>query len=137
MPPSLDAAAGMTTAILLDKWPSNADLAHDLGLSYFTTAAWRRRDSIPPLHWEILVQAARRRRISGVTYIVLRHLAETRPARRQAAATLAKAQNHLVASHRRTMKPKPEIVQGAQAARANTVSPATPPSRQRKSCHAA
>jgi hypothetical protein len=42
-------------------WPTDADLARDIGMSYATVSAWKQRGSIPAAYWRDLIRAARRR----------------------------------------------------------------------------
>jgi hypothetical protein len=42
-------------------WPSDADLARDIGVPYPTAAAWKQRGSIPVAYWRALLAAARKR----------------------------------------------------------------------------
>lgn len=59
---------------IINAWPSYADLALDMGVNYPVVKQWAHRNSIPPAHFESLVAAARRRRISGVTLAALHAL---------------------------------------------------------------
>lgn len=52
-----------TVAQVIDKWPSQADLANDLGEKPNTVSKWRQRGRIPPEQWLPMVESARRRRI--------------------------------------------------------------------------
>lgn len=51
---------------LLDHWDSMAELARDLGVSYWTVASWLRRGCIPPEWTDDILASARRRRLHGV-----------------------------------------------------------------------
>ncbi|AGT08333.1 hypothetical protein JCM7686_1227 [Paracoccus aminophilus JCM 7686] len=53
-------------------WPKMADLAADLGLSYQTVAAWKRRGRIPAEYDLSLIEAANRKGCS-LTLDVLAH----------------------------------------------------------------
>ncbi len=53
-------------------WPKMADLAADLGMSYQTVAAWKRRGRIPAEYDLSLIKAASRRG-SSLTLDVLAH----------------------------------------------------------------
>jgi hypothetical protein len=58
---------------LLDLWPSNKELAGDLGLRWTSHARTMRcRGRIPRAYWRDLVDAAARRGIEGVTMSRLR-----------------------------------------------------------------
>ncbi|WP_366656586.1 carph-isopro domain-containing protein [Fodinicurvata sp. EGI_FJ10296] len=50
--------------MIINLWPSAADLARDIGVPYQTVAAWRRRNSIPPRHWQSIISAGSRRGVS-------------------------------------------------------------------------
>jgi len=52
---------------IINEWPSLSDFADDLGVQYGTAKAMRRRGSIPPEHWIVLIARARERKIRGVT----------------------------------------------------------------------
>lgn len=52
-------------------WESNADLASDLGIGTAHARTMRERNSIPPIHWPRLVEAASRRGFKGVTHDAL------------------------------------------------------------------
>lgn len=45
-----------------------------IGISTEHAAAMKRRNSIPVGYWPLLIEAARERRISGITYESLTHL---------------------------------------------------------------
>jgi hypothetical protein len=55
-------------------WPSDADLARDIGLSYSTVAAWKQRGSIPVAYWLPVIHAARKRRHPEITADLLLEL---------------------------------------------------------------
>jgi len=55
-------------------WPSDAELARDLGVPYPTVAAWKQRGSIPAAYWRQLVRAARARQLTQVTADLLVNL---------------------------------------------------------------
>jgi DNA-binding transcriptional regulator YiaG len=42
-------------------WPSQADMARDLGLPYQTVAKWHQRERIPQENWLDVIEAAARR----------------------------------------------------------------------------
>jgi hypothetical protein len=67
----------MTHEDLIDKWPSVADFARDLGVKYQTARFMKKRNSIHPRYWSKVLQAAKDRRIRGVT---LEALASSVPA---------------------------------------------------------
>ena len=48
-------------------WPSDADLARDIGLSYSTVSAWKQRGSIPVAYWLPIIRAARKRKHPEIT----------------------------------------------------------------------
>ena len=53
-------------------WPSASELARDIGLKRESHATLMKlRGSIPVSYWPALVEAAKKRRIKGVTYEVL------------------------------------------------------------------
>lgn len=60
-------------ASIIALWPSAEDLAQDISVPGVTVRQWRRRDSIPPRHWNDIVQSAAARGLSGVT---VQHLAD-------------------------------------------------------------
>jgi len=55
-------------------WPSDADLARDIGLSYSTVSAWKQRGSIPVAYWLPVIRAARKRRHPEITANLLLEL---------------------------------------------------------------
>lgn len=57
----------MTHSDIIDQWPSIGAFAADLDVPYGTAKAMRRRQSIPPAYWKVVVAKARARRIKGVT----------------------------------------------------------------------
>jgi hypothetical protein len=48
-------------------WPSDADLARDIGVPYPTVAAWKQRGSVPVAYWRALLRAARKRGFRQIT----------------------------------------------------------------------
>jgi hypothetical protein len=56
---------------IIDAWPSRADLAADMGVSYDTVKKWHQRNSIPSHWWTRLVRHAIKRDIAGVSFEVL------------------------------------------------------------------
>jgi hypothetical protein len=61
----------MTHTDLINLWPSLSVFADDLSIEYGTAKAMRRRNSIPPAHWVLMVDKAKARKIRGVTEKVL------------------------------------------------------------------
>lgn len=51
----------MTHTAMIGLWPSLTDFAADIGVSYGTAKAMRRRGSIPAEYWKAVVEGARRR----------------------------------------------------------------------------
>lgn len=60
-------------------WPSDADLARDIGLSYPTVASWKQRGSIPVAYWRPIIHAARKRRHPEITADLLLELHAREP----------------------------------------------------------
>lgn len=67
-------------ADIIDRWPSDSGppkrtslqvFSDDLGVKYVTAQVMRHRNSIAPRYWEGLVDAAKRRKIKGVTLALL------------------------------------------------------------------
>lgn len=57
---------------IIEKWPSAAEMARDLGLRRPAHGAMMKmRGSIPSQHWPRLVDAAARRGLEGVTFETL------------------------------------------------------------------
>lgn len=56
---------------MINAWPSLADFADDIGVSYGTAKAMRRRGSVPPEYWVSMVSNASERGIGGVTFATL------------------------------------------------------------------
>lgn len=52
---------------LIDRWPSIAEFAGDVGCSYEAARQMRRRNSIPSAYWLRAVEAATARGIDGVS----------------------------------------------------------------------
>ncbi len=48
---------------VLDKWPSMADLADDLGEKIHTVRKWHSRNRIPSSKWTSLIEAGKKRHI--------------------------------------------------------------------------
>ena len=57
----------MTHRPLIDRWPTLSDFAGDIGVSYNTAKAMRRRKKVPSEYWLAAVAAADSREIEGVT----------------------------------------------------------------------
>ena len=56
---------------IIDQWPSRAELAKDMGVSYDSTKKWRQRNSIPADYWLKIVRHAIKRDIRGVSFEIL------------------------------------------------------------------
>ena len=56
----------MTHADIINCWPKLADFASDIGVSYGTAKAMRRRSSIPDGYWLSVIRAAKTRGIGSV-----------------------------------------------------------------------
>jgi hypothetical protein len=62
----------LTVRDIIEKWPSAADMARDIGLRRPGHGAMMKmRGSIPIQHWPRLVEAAAERGIQGVTFETL------------------------------------------------------------------
>lgn len=48
---------------IIQQWPTQADLARDMGLQAASVYKWHERGNIPAQYWLDLVSAARRRKI--------------------------------------------------------------------------
>lgn len=61
---------------LIDLWPAPPirTFADDIGEAYGTVKAMRRRGTIPVAYWLRVVAAAKRRKITGVTFRTLTEL---------------------------------------------------------------
>lgn len=57
----------MSHKSLIDRWPSLGDFAEDIGTSYNTAKAMRRREKVPSEYWLAAVAGAEAREIDGVT----------------------------------------------------------------------
>ena len=57
----------MTHTDIINLWPSLSDFAADMAIEYGTAKAMRRRGSIPPKYWPVIVSKAAERSINGVT----------------------------------------------------------------------
>lgn len=54
-------------AAIIDLWPSNQAFGEDVGVPKGTVAVWKHRNSVPAERWRLMVDAAVRRGIPGVT----------------------------------------------------------------------
>ena len=61
----------MTHADVIDEWKSISVFADDIGVAYGTAKAMRRRNSIPPEYWLLVVHKATERAFASVTLEVL------------------------------------------------------------------
>lgn len=61
---------------IISKWPSASALAADLGVSTVTVRSWRGR-GIPARRWRDVVEAAKARRIKGVSLEALSRIGVT------------------------------------------------------------
>lgn len=52
---------------IINRWPSLGEFASDIGTSYTTAHAWRRRGSIPIKWHRAVADAAAKRRYAGIT----------------------------------------------------------------------
>jgi len=74
-------SCGMTHSDIINRWPSLGDFAGDIGVEYGTAKAMRRRSSIPPGKWVLIVEKAAERGIAGITFEVLALAAAAEPER--------------------------------------------------------
>lgn len=65
---------------VIDRWPSLRAFADDIGETYNTTKAMRRRGSIPVEYWPRVVASAVARGIEGISYETLTILHPKTPA---------------------------------------------------------
>ena len=63
---------------IINLWPSVETFADDIGVSLKSAYKMRDRDSISPAHWLRVVHAARKRKISGITFKSLAEVADRR-----------------------------------------------------------
>lgn len=70
----------MTFSEIIDLWPSLSDFADDIGVTYGASKQMRRRNSIAPGYWDLLVKNAARRGIEGVSLDALSSAAAERRA---------------------------------------------------------
>lgn len=78
----------LSHADIINRWPSLSDFAFDLEIAYGTAKAMRRRSSIPPEYWTIVVSKAAERGInqgdeSDVPDVTFEALAEAVAIKRQ------------------------------------------------------
>jgi hypothetical protein len=69
-----------TVAEIFTAWPTDADLARDIGVRYPTISAWKQRGSIPPAYWRDIIRAARQRGHPELTADLLAELHARKPA---------------------------------------------------------
>lgn len=67
----------MDHASLINLWPSLSDFANDIGVSYGTAKAMRRRNSIPSEYWLGMVSRGSERGIDSVSLEALAEAAAT------------------------------------------------------------
>jgi hypothetical protein len=65
---------------LIDQWPTRAKFADDCGQPYGVVHQWYRRNSIPAEHWPVIITAAKRRGLKGIS---LQQLANLRKSKNQ------------------------------------------------------
>jgi hypothetical protein len=53
--------------VIIDKWPSCAELARDVGVDEHRPRMWRHRGIIPPRYWREVIRAAHARGHGDVT----------------------------------------------------------------------
>ncbi|HKY71633.1 MAG TPA: hypothetical protein VJL88_06915 [Nitrospira sp.] len=64
---------------MINEWPSLAEFAEDIGVSYGTAKAMRRRGSVPSEYWVVMVSKAAEREIAGVTFAALAEAVAKQP----------------------------------------------------------
>src|ERR1700692_1738060 len=79
-------AAPHTYRGVIERWPSLAVFADDIGVPYGTAKQMRRRDSIPAEYWVRIAAKASQRKIRGITIELLASLRAQSPARERAQA---------------------------------------------------
>lgn len=52
---------------IIKAWPSLSEFAADVGVEYGTAKQWCRRNSIPPVHWLTVCEAAQARGMEDIT----------------------------------------------------------------------
>lgn len=60
-----------TTADVFDAFGGPAEFGRVIGVSTRHAAGMRARGSIPPRYWPVIAEAARRRKIAGITLAIL------------------------------------------------------------------
>lgn len=60
---------------VIDLWPRRSSLARDIEMATPAVGYWWRNNVIPPVHYDKVIEAAKRRGFYGVTYPVLAALA--------------------------------------------------------------
>lgn len=67
-------------ATIIAAWPrpSIRTFADDVGVAYGTAQIWKHRNSIPPEYWDLVVAAAERRGIDGISLEHLQRLAASK-----------------------------------------------------------
>lgn len=58
-------------ADVIAAWPSQIDLAEDVGVNPKLVAVWKFRNAVPSAYWDRLITGAGRRGIRGVTLELL------------------------------------------------------------------
>lgn len=81
----------MSHTPVIDRWPSLSAFATDIGVSYGTAKAMRRRGSVPSEYWTTVVARAADRGLADVTLEALAEMAATRRAESVPAAPGAAA----------------------------------------------
>ena len=57
-------------------WPNRAELARDCGVGYTTAQQWSLRGNIPAKHWSVIIKAAEKRGVLGVSLETLARMAD-------------------------------------------------------------
>ena len=81
-----DGRVMMTMVDVIDAMGGYEGCAHAIKVPAGRVSVWKSRNSIPGGYWRRIVAAARRRRITGITYEVLGRAAEAEAERRNKAA---------------------------------------------------
>jgi hypothetical protein len=68
----------MTHETIINLWPSLSVFADDIGVSYGTAKAMRRRGSIPPQYWPRMIAKAVERGIKPVSFEIVSKAAKPR-----------------------------------------------------------
>lgn len=69
----------MTYQSLMNKWPTLAAFARDIGVDYEIVKKWKQRNSIPSIHWPAVVEAGKQRDID-VTILRLCEMQQSKAA---------------------------------------------------------